>query len=102
MVERKEIAWLLRQYEVEVSWLPDNVNPYGEMDNILDGRSILEDNKTLLTDEEIARLEKADRVLRKHAKAVYDLLGREPKEFREKFNVPRSHWWWYMDELIST
>lgn len=101
-MEREELLWLLESYETEVNWLPDRVNPYGEMENILDGRDILEDNRASLSGAEVARLEEADQILKEHAQAVYDLLGRGPKEYRERNNVPRSRWWWYIDELVST
>lgn len=100
-MDRAEILWMLESYEKEVSWLPDQVNPCGEMDNILDGRDIIEEHKAMLLETELERLRRADEGLRKHARKVYDLLGREPKRYREKYKVPRSHWWWYLDELVS-
>lgn len=38
---------------------------------------------------------------KRHAKEVYGLLGRDPKRFSERNNVPRSRWWWYVDEFSS-
>jgi hypothetical protein len=100
-LERDEILWALEDYEHDVSRLPDRVNPYGEMENILDGRDIIEDGKTHLSDADLQRLNRADERLREHADKVYALLGRDPKQHRENHNVPRSRWWWYVDELAK-
>lgn len=97
-----EVLWMLESYEQEVSWLPNNVNPHGEMDNILDGRDVVEDHKALLSETELARLQRAHEHLRKYAKEVYSYLSRDPRKYREKYNVPRSRWWWYVDELTET
>ncbi len=100
-VDRGEVVSLLEAYEREVSWLPGIVNPYGEMDNILDGRDLIEEHIGLLTESELQRLAVADQRLRMYPTIVYGLLSREPKLYREKYNVPRSRWWWYVDELSN-
>lgn len=99
--DEAEVLDILRGYEAAVNRLPDRINIYGEMENILDGRDIIEDHKDQLSIADLKRLATADDVLRRHAKEVYGLLGRDPKRFRERNNVPRSRWWWYVDEFSS-
>jgi hypothetical protein len=100
--DQSEVLDILRRYITAVERLPNDVNPYGEMDNILDGRDIIEEHKQYLSQDDINRLNQADCHLRRYPKEVNQLLGRDPKRHRERNNIPRSHWWWYIDESTST
>lgn len=92
---------MLERYEVEVTWLPENINPHGEIENILDGRDLIEDDRAHLTEGEAKRLAVADEYLHKHAGLIVDIIGFDFKTWREKTGVPRSRWWWYVDELAK-
>ncbi len=49
------------------------------------------------------RLESFDNIIRKKMKMLYRKLTASISllPFREERKVPRSHWWWYLDELIK-
>jgi len=48
------------------------------------------------------RLETFDTIIRKKMKMVYRKLtaSLNPLPYREERKIPRSHWWWYLDELL--
>ncbi|GAH26987.1 unnamed protein product, partial [marine sediment metagenome] len=50
-----------------------------------------------------ARLETFDTIIRKKMKMVYRKLtaSLNPLPYREERRIPRSHWWWYLDELLK-
>ncbi len=49
-----------------------------------------------------ARLGTFDTIIRKKMKMVYRKLtaSLNPLPYREERKIPRSHWWWYLDELL--
>lgn len=49
------------------------------------------------------RLETFDTIIRKTMKMVYRKLSASlnPLPYREERKIPRSHWWWYLDELLK-
>ncbi len=49
------------------------------------------------------RLETFDTIIRKKMKMVYRKLtaSLNPLPYREERKIPRSHWWWYLDELLK-
>lgn len=49
------------------------------------------------------RLETFDTIIRKTMKMVYRKLSASlnPLPYREERKIPRSHWWWYLDELVK-
>lgn len=96
-VERKELLGLLKRYELEVTWMPDQINPHGELENILDGRDILEDNKGLLDMAELRHLAVVDERLKRHADLIPQLTGHSYRALRKKNTNPCSHWWWWTD-----
>ena len=48
------------------------------------------------------RLETFDVIIRKQMKKVHRKLttSLNPLPYREERKIPRSHWWWYLDELL--
>lgn len=95
--DTEEILDYLELYLREAERLPDRINPYGEMENILDGRDIIEEHKNCLSESDLQKLAIADEQLRRYPKEINALLGRDPKRHRERNNISRSHWW-YIDE----
>ena len=49
------------------------------------------------------RLETFDTIIRKKMKVIYRKLtaSLNPLPYREERKIPRSHWWWYLDELLK-
>lgn len=62
----------------------------------------LEKRETDLEADKI-RLETFDTIIRKTMKMVYRKLSAilNPLPYREERKIPRSHWWWYLDELLK-
>lgn len=94
MVRDAEILDLLGQYVRVVARLPAG-NPYGEMDNVLDGRDIIEEHKALLSPADLRRLEVADEHLRRHGKEVHELVD---VDYRKNRSTPQEYWWWFVGE----
>lgn len=101
-MERNEVKGLLDLYEAEASRMPDRINPYGEMENILDGRDLIEDDKDKFSEDELKRLAVADERLRRHADKLPKMIGFDYRKWREKAGIPRSRWWWWADESVSS
>ncbi|HDZ50102.1 MAG TPA: tetratricopeptide repeat protein [Candidatus Aerophobetes bacterium] len=83
--------------------------PHREIIKILTLRDEIEDLLLNLekrgTDLEAdkVRLETFDTIIRKKMKMVYRKLtaSLNPLPYREERKIPRSHWWWYLDELLK-
>lgn len=85
-----------------IQWFPERVNSrVPEMEDILFLRDDLEGQLVSLSVEERNILTAIDKRLRQERDAVLRLLD-DPKEYRERLNIPRSHWWWYLDEEAAT
>ncbi|MEZ8221454.1 hypothetical protein GG496_001624 [Candidatus Fervidibacteria bacterium JGI MDM2 JNZ-1-D12] len=54
-----------------------------------------------LTPAERRKLEKLDSELRKLAPAIKAAIP-DLAEMRQSLNVPKSHWWWFLDEENTT
>ncbi len=51
---------------------------------------------------EKSRLDSLDQIIKDKAKPIFRSLtdSISPLPYREERKIPRSHWWWYLDELI--
>lgn len=51
---------------------------------------------------EKSRLDSLDQIIKGKAKPIFRSLTSSiaPLPYREERKIPRSHWWWYLDELI--
>ncbi|GAG36377.1 unnamed protein product, partial [marine sediment metagenome] len=51
---------------------------------------------------EKSRLDSLDQIIKDKAKPIFRSLTSSiaPLPYREERKIPRSHWWWYLDELI--
>ncbi|MCS7263760.1 MAG: hypothetical protein NZ805_02885 [Armatimonadetes bacterium] len=74
-----------------------------DIEILLFDRSDLERNirssPKALTPVEKRRLERLDSELRKLAPVIRNAIP-DLAEMRESLNVPKSHWWWFLDEEI--
>lgn len=94
-----EILWLLQH---RMNHFPERTNPNTpEMEDILFYRDDLEEQRSSLSVEELKILTAIDERLRQERDAALRLLD-DPKEYRERLKIPRSHWWWYLDEEAAT
>ena len=52
---------------------------------------------------EKSRLDSLDQIIKDKAKPIFRSLtdSVSPPPYREARKIPRSHWWWYLDELIK-
>ena len=52
---------------------------------------------------EKSRLDSLDQIIKDKAKPIFRSLTDSiaPLPYREERKIPRSHWWWYLDELIK-
>lgn len=52
---------------------------------------------------EKSRLDSLDQIIKDKAKSIFTSLTSSvaPLPYREERKIPRSHWWWYLDELIK-
>ena len=89
---------LIAAYEVDVRF-PD-VSGIEHLDMLLT-RSKIAKGERYLTDEQRARLAKADQVLLQQAEGFYQAIQEiaDLETWRREENVPTSHWWWYLDVL---
>jgi len=98
-------VWL-RWYEqhlrqVMAAWAKRRRLEQEDLELLLFDRSDLE--RTLqtmpkaLTAAERRKLERLDRELRKLAPAIKAAIP-DLAEMRQSLNVPKSHWWWFLDE----
>lgn len=90
---------LLKSYKVAVEY--SDVSGF-EVLELLDMRSKLSQIENLLTDDEKATLERADKVLLDNLKSFYERIREigDLPELRKRAKVLPSHWWWYMDKLV--
>ncbi len=74
-----------------------------ELLELLDIRSQLASREPLLDENEKARLEKMDRQLSRLAESWAESISEvaDLAEMRKRNHVLPSHWWWYLDEMIS-
>lgn len=94
-----ETMWLLQHH---MGLFPDRINPNVPlMEDILFCRDDLEEQRSSLSVEELNILTAIDERLRQERDAVLRLLD-DPKEYRERLKIPRSHWWWYLDDEAAT
>ena len=66
-------------------------------------RSKIAKGERYLTDEQRARLAKADQVLLQQAGRFYQAIQKiaDLETWRRDENAPTSHWWWYLDVLAQ-
>lgn len=83
-------------YTISLALIPGhNKNGFAEM--VLMMRDDIEDNLHLLTRLESRRLIEVDNFLRDIASEVLEQCEEFMIYYRNRFNVPRSRWWWYLD-----
>ena len=94
----RDCGKLVAAYEVDVRF-PD-VSGIEHLDMLLT-RSKIAKGERYLTDEQRARLAKADQVLLQQAEGFYQAIQEiaDLETWRREENVPTSHWWWYLDVL---
>jgi len=70
---------------------------------ILDVRSRLASREPLLDEPDRARLEGLDRQLLQMADSLIGLISEVAnlEEMRRRAHILPSHWWWYLDGIIS-
>jgi hypothetical protein len=75
-----------------------------EILEILDIRSEIAKKERDLSPEERKKLEAADGIFLKNAAKFFAAISEIANlvEMRERAKVPPSHWWWYLEKLIST
>ena len=75
-----------------------------EVLEILDVRSWLASREPLLDDNDKARLEKIDRQILQSANIWAERISEvaDLAEMRKRAHVFPSHWWWYLDEIITS
>lgn len=73
---------------------------YGEMDNIILLRDLIEDSRHLLTSEQKMLVDRLDDIIRRNSRYIWENLA-NPVENRKKLKTPRSRWWWYLDEIMT-
>lgn len=94
--------WDLNRLSKWLKNFPDDLNiNCPEMDNILDTRDIVESARAKLTPSELTILRDIDRKLLQHAELIWNILD-NPIRSREARKTPRTHWWWYLDEVVRS
>ena len=84
---------LLEQYETGVSQLSD---PNGDLRGTLIARSELDTSRDALSAEQLARVEKADKLLLQDASQVTSRLSTADSAER-----PAREWWWHLDVMAA-
>ena len=90
----------LKSYERMVGYLPEGIESNGEMENILDGRDLIEESMQELSPTERDRLRKADSRLRKYAAQVDARFGEDIRRYRERATKPADYWWWFPERVV--
>jgi hypothetical protein len=91
---------LVAAYEVDVRF-PD-VSGIEHMDMLLT-RSKIAEGEHCLTEEQRARLARADQALLQQAGRFYQAIQEiaDLETWRRDEDVPVTHWWWYLDVLAQ-
>ncbi|GFP18772.1 hypothetical protein HKBW3S03_00277 [Candidatus Hakubella thermalkaliphila] len=91
---------LLEDWEQDVHRIEEHeINTLApEMDNVLDGRDLLEEVKSQLSPRELEKLDRLDAILRKNIDYVWQNLN-NPVMKRRRLLLPHNHWWWYYDTI---
>ena len=73
-----------------------------EVLEMLDVRSKLAECEDKLTEPQKVQLEEADRFFFRDAAELYASVAAlgDLADMRQRAAAPRSHWWWYLDELV--
>lgn len=89
---------LLAAYETDVRF-PDT-SGMEHLDMLL-SRTKLENDKHLLTTGQRERLEAADQQMASQLDVFYAAIVQigDLAKWREEFDPPATHWWWYLDVL---
>lgn len=92
-----------KDYVVNIDSLNQNIHKIFTLrDEIEESFSYLEKRGTHLAPEKV-RLEGFDTIIRDRMKMVYRNLAAslDLLSYRAEREIPRSHWWWYLDELLK-
>lgn len=97
---KKKYKELIAAYEADVQF--PEVSGMEHLDMLMT-RSEISRDELHLSNNDLERLQKADRLLLKNAKKFYEAICAvaDLSSWRRDENVPSTHWWWYLDVIAQ-